>query len=162
MVSPTLSKEQSGKVSGSGARYEFEAGGGRYYTLLLATACPDKASEVGQATRLRLVGRPLQKLERHKVAILVEENKAITRTGKSRRSATTARRREEGTEGIGRWGEGRGSGNRTWGTHTTRAKVQRLRKKGREGRGGLNKFQMRRKSPAEKRQRGGGAWLAKP
>ena len=48
MVSPTLSKEQSGKVSGSGARYEFEAGG-RYYTLLLATACPDKASEVGQA-----------------------------------------------------------------------------------------------------------------
>ena len=76
MVSPTLSKEQSGKVSGSGGRYEFEAGGGRYYTLLLATACPDKASEVGQATRLRLVGRPLQKLERHKVAILVEEKQS--------------------------------------------------------------------------------------
>ena len=107
--------------------------------------------------RLRLVGRPLQKLERHKVAILVEEiqshNQDMQKPPLSNHGPPSGRKGRTGSE-DGREGEREREQDMGRGTHTTPAKVQRLRKKGREGRAGLNKFQMRTKSPAPKRQRG--------
>ena len=110
------------------------AGGGRYYALLLATVCPDKAPEVGQATGLWLVGRSLQKLEGDEVAVLVEKvqshHQDMQKAPLSNHGPPPRRERRAGLE-DGRVRKGEREQDMGRGTHAAPAKVQSLRKKDR-------------------------------